>query len=30
LPTTRRTDTPERRAELWQWCVERAGVDPRS
>ncbi len=28
LPTTRRSDTPERRAELWGWCVERAGVDP--
>lgn len=28
LPTTRRSDTPERRAELWAWCVERAGVDP--
>jgi NAD(P)-dependent dehydrogenase (short-subunit alcohol dehydrogenase family) len=30
LPTTRRTDTPERRAELWQWCVDRSGIDPRS
>jgi NAD(P)-dependent dehydrogenase (short-subunit alcohol dehydrogenase family) len=28
LPTTRRTDTPERRAALWAWCVERAGIDP--
>ena len=28
LPTTRRTDTPERRARLWQWCADRAEVDP--
>ena len=28
LPTTRRSDTAERRALLWQWCVEAAGVDP--
>jgi hypothetical protein len=28
LPTTRRSDTAERRARLWQWCVEAAGVDP--
>lgn len=27
LPTTRRTDTPERRAELWAWCVEQTGAD---
>jgi dehydrogenase/reductase SDR family member 12 len=27
LPTTRRTDTPERRAELWRWCCTRTGVD---
>lgn len=26
LRSTRRSDTPERRAELWQWCAERAGV----
>ncbi len=25
LPSTRRTDTPERRAELWRWCVEQTG-----
>lgn len=30
LPTTRRTDTPERRARLWQWCVDRAGANPRT
>jgi NAD(P)-dependent dehydrogenase (short-subunit alcohol dehydrogenase family) len=24
---TRRTDTPERRAELWNWCVEQSGAD---
>lgn len=23
LPSTRRTDTPERRAALWQWCVDQ-------
>jgi len=28
LPTTRRSDTPERRARLWDWCVERSGLDP--
>ena len=28
LPTTRRTDTPERRAELWEWCVHKAGINP--
>ncbi len=26
LPTTKRTDTPERRAELWEWVASRAGV----
>jgi len=26
LPTTRRTDTPERRAELWDWCIEQTGA----
>lgn len=26
LPRTRRTDTPEQRAELWQWCVEQTGA----
>ena len=29
LPTTRRTDTPERRAQLWAWCIQRSGLDPR-
>ena len=24
---TRSTDTPERRAELWNWCVARSGAD---
>ncbi len=28
LPTTRRTDTPERRRELWEWVVARSGVGP--
>ncbi len=28
LPATRRTDTPERRAALWDWVVERSGFDP--
>jgi dehydrogenase/reductase SDR family member 12 len=28
LPTTRRTDTPERRQELWSWCLARTGLDP--
>jgi dehydrogenase/reductase SDR family protein 12 len=26
LPTTRRSDTPERRARLWEWCVEQTGA----
>lgn len=28
LPTTRRTDTPERRVQLWAWCLRRSGLDP--
>jgi hypothetical protein len=28
LPTSRRTDTPERREQLWRWVSETAGVDP--
>jgi NAD(P)-dependent dehydrogenase (short-subunit alcohol dehydrogenase family) len=28
LPTTRRSDTPERRHRLWDWVVEASGVDP--
>ncbi len=28
LRTTRRTDTPDRRRQLWEWVVERSGVDP--
>lgn len=27
IGTTRKTDTPERRAELWNWCVEASGAD---
>lgn len=26
LPSTKRTDTPERRAALWAWCVEQTGA----
>ncbi len=26
IGSTRRTDTPERRAELWNWCVEHSGA----
>jgi dehydrogenase/reductase SDR family member 12 len=26
VPTTKRTDTPERRAALWAWCVEQTGA----
>jgi NAD(P)-dependent dehydrogenase (short-subunit alcohol dehydrogenase family) len=29
LPTTRRSDTPERRERLWRWCTERTGCEPR-
>ena len=28
LGSTRRTDTPDRRRELWDWVVDQAGVDP--
>jgi NAD(P)-dependent dehydrogenase (short-subunit alcohol dehydrogenase family) len=28
LPTTRRTDTPEHRAELWEWVAAKAGCEP--
>ncbi len=28
LRTTRRSDTPERRAELWRWVSDRAGCNP--
>jgi NAD(P)-dependent dehydrogenase (short-subunit alcohol dehydrogenase family) len=28
LPTTRATDTPERRLALWDWVVEASGTDP--
>jgi dehydrogenase/reductase SDR family member 12 len=27
IGTTRRTDTSQRRADLWNWCVERSGAD---
>jgi hypothetical protein len=27
LPTTRRSDTPERRAALWDECVALSGLD---
>jgi len=30
LPSTRRRDTPERRALLWEWCLERSGLDPQA
>jgi NAD(P)-dependent dehydrogenase (short-subunit alcohol dehydrogenase family) len=26
LPTTRKADTPERRADLWAWCIEQTGA----
>jgi NAD(P)-dependent dehydrogenase (short-subunit alcohol dehydrogenase family) len=28
LARTRRSDTPQRRQELWDWCVDRTGHDP--
>lgn len=28
LPTTKRTDTPARREQLWDWVVERSELDP--
>jgi dehydrogenase/reductase SDR family member 12 len=27
LPSTRRTDTADRRAELWDWCVEHTAAE---
>ncbi len=30
LPQTRKSDTPKRRDELWQWCVDQTGVDPEA
>jgi dehydrogenase/reductase SDR family member 12 len=30
LPSTRRTDTPEHRAELWNWCIEHTGAQTES
>lgn len=29
LPTTRHSDTPERRTQLWSWCFERSGLEPQ-
>lgn len=28
LARTRRSDTPQRRRALWEWCVEQTGLDP--
>lgn len=28
LPSTKKTDTAERRAELWDWVVRTAGIEP--
>jgi dehydrogenase/reductase SDR family protein 12 len=28
LPSTRRSDTRARRGQLWDWCIERSGLDP--
>lgn len=28
LPSTKKTDTPERRAELWNWVARTAGIEP--
>ncbi len=28
LGSTRRSDTPDRRRRLWEWVIERSGVDP--
>ena len=28
LPSTRKTDTPTRRHQLWDWCVQASGVTP--
>jgi hypothetical protein len=26
LPSTARSDTPQRRRELWDWCVDQTGA----
>jgi NAD(P)-dependent dehydrogenase (short-subunit alcohol dehydrogenase family) len=28
LARTRRSDTPERRRQLWEWCTRAAGIEP--
>ena len=28
LARTRRADTPDERQRLWDWCVDRSGVEP--
>ena len=28
LPSTKKSDTAERRRQLWNWCVEASGIDP--
>lgn len=28
LPSTKRSDTAERRRQLWDWCVDASGIDP--
>ena len=28
LPSTKRSDTAERRQQLWDWCVDASGIDP--
>jgi hypothetical protein len=28
IPSTKKSDTPERRQRLWNWVVEASGVDP--
>ena len=28
LPSTKRSDTADRRQQLWDWCVDASGIDP--
>jgi NAD(P)-dependent dehydrogenase (short-subunit alcohol dehydrogenase family) len=30
VPSTRRSDTHQRRVELWEWCIEQTGLEPTS
>ncbi|CAN5525834.1 SDR family NAD(P)-dependent oxidoreductase [soil metagenome] len=29
LPSTKKSDTPDRRQQLWDWCVDASGIEPK-